>query len=63
MKAPVSNPDFAEFRLCQEFKCLPSALGKEKARKIEKFTIFLAEIDKIAKEEQDKLKNQFGRWR
>jgi len=47
-----------EYRLCAEFKCLPSQLAREPAKKIQEFLVILGEVDRQTQEEMDKAKRE-----
>jgi hypothetical protein len=60
MRRGKQRQALTEYRLCTEFKCLPSELAKEPAKKIQEFLVILGEIDKQTQEEMDKAKRQTG---
>jgi hypothetical protein len=45
-----------EYRLCTEFKCLPSQLAREPAKKIQEFLVILGEVDRRTMDEMEKAK-------
>jgi hypothetical protein len=45
-----------EYRLCTEFKCLPSQLAREPAKKVQEFLVILGEVDRRTMDEMEKAK-------
>ena len=58
MRRNRPHPAVTEYRLCTEFKCLPSQLAREPAKKVQEFLVILGEIDRQTQEEIDKAKRE-----
>jgi len=58
MRRGQPHQAISEYRLCTEFKCLPSQLAKESAKKIQEFLLILGEVDRQSQEEIDKAKRE-----
>jgi hypothetical protein len=56
MRRNKPHPAVTEYRLCTEFKCLPSDLAKESAKKIQEFLVILGEVDRQTMDEMEKAK-------
>jgi hypothetical protein len=62
-----SNPDVVEYMLCNKFRCLPSQLEHEDAKKIDKFLAIENEFEIQRKNQQkmdeaeQKLKEMMGK--
>jgi len=61
MRRSSPHQSVTEYRLCTEFKCLPSQLAKEPAKKIQEFLVILGEVDRQTQEEIDRAKRESGR--